>query len=318
MKLISLVFSFKNEELNLKELVLRIEKSLEKLKNWNYEFIFVNDASTDGSETILLELQKNHPITIINMSRTFGEMPCFLAGFKHASGDAIVYMPSDLQDPPELIPNLITEYEKGFDVVHTIRSKRLGESGFKMFLTNVAYKIINYFSEIELPINAGDFKLVSKRALKNILEQKEFRYMRGLSVWVGYKQAFVKYVRQPRFAGTTKYSLFGPGPIKEFINGVTSYSLKPLYIGLLLGFVSFLIAIIILIYTLLLKITGNSVPGLALIYTTISFFSGSILLTLGVLGIYLARIFEETRSRQSYIIKDISVPTNEIQKNKSK
>jgi len=311
MKLISLVFSFKNEESNLKELVTRVHLSLKDLNNWNYELIFVNDQSSDDSEKILLELQKNYPITIINMSRTFGEMPCFLAGFKNISGDVMVYMPSDLQDPPELIPDLISEYEKGFDVVHTVRTKRLGESKIKMILTSMAYKIINYFADINLPVNAGDFKLISKRALKNILNQKEFRpYMRGLSVWVGYKQAYVNYIRQPRFSGEKKYPLFGSGPIKEFINGITSYSLKPLYIGLFLGFLSFLIAIVILTYSLYLKINDSTVPGLALVYITISFFSGSILFSLGILGIYVARIFEETRSRENYVIKEIIKPNS--------
>ncbi len=311
MKLISLVFSFKNEESNLKELVSRVHQSLIKLNNWKYELIFVNDDSDDGSEKILLELQKTYPITIINMSRTFGEMPCFIAGFKNNSGDVMVYMPSDLQDPPELIPNLISEYEKGYDIVHTIRTNRLGESKLKMAITTIAYKIINFFSDINLPINAGDFKLISKRALKNILNQKEFRlYMRGVSVWVGFKQTYVEYVRQPRFAGETKYPLLSAGPIKEFINGITSYSLKPLYVGFFLGLLSFLIAFIIIIYSFLMKINGHNFPEFALVHIAISIFSGLILFTLGVLGTYIARIFEETRSRENYIIKEIIKPNS--------
>lgn len=312
-KLISVVFSFKNEESNLRELVKRLTENLKKLSNWNYEIIFVNDCSTDNSENILLELQKENPITIINMSRTFGEMPCFLAGFKHCSGDAILYMPADLQDPPELIPELIKKFEEGFEVIHTVRTKRLGEPIYKVFLTKLAYKIINYFSDIKIPINAGDFKLVSKRVLDNILNQKEYRpYMRGLFTWVGFKQTFVSYVRQPRFSGETKYPVFSKGPITEFINGITSYSLKPLYIGIFLGFLSFLIAIIILVFALYLKITNQVIPGLAFIYTAISFFSGSILLTLGILGIYVARIFEETKSRDKYIITEIKKPKTKV------
>ena len=140
-------------------------------------------------------------------------------------------------DPPELIPELIKKFEEGFEVIHTVRTKRLGEPIYKVFLTKLAYKIINYFSDIKIPINAGDFKLVSKRVLDNILNQKEYRpYMRGLFTWVGFKQTFVSYVRQPRFSGETKYPVFSKGPITEFINGITSYSLKPLYIGIFLGF----------------------------------------------------------------------------------
>ncbi len=306
MKLISIVFSFKNEEQILPELIKRVTQSLAKVKNWSYEIVFVNDFSTDNSEKILIENQKLFPIKIINMSRTFGIGPSVMAGFKHANGDAIIYMDADLQDPPELIPKLIEEHEKGAEIVHTVRTKRLGESKFKIFITKIAYKIINFLSDITLPIEAGDFKLISKRALKDILKQKEFRpYIRGLSVWVGYKQSFVNYVREPRFSGKTQFPLFGPGPIYQFISGVTAYSLKPLYIGVILGFVSLVVAIMIVVYSLYLKFNNFSVPGSAGVLVTVAFFSGTILLTLGIIGIYVARIFEEVRGRDSYVIKDI-------------
>ena len=307
MKLISLIFSFKNEENNLSELVERLDKSLFKVRDkWQYEMIFVNDASTDKSEEILVNLQKKYPITIINMSRNFGLGPCVLAGFKHSKGDAIIYMDSDLQDPPELITELIKEHENGAHVVHTVRSKRLGETKLKLFITKLAYKIINYLAEINLPIEAGDFKLISRVALNHILKLREFRpYIRGLSVWVGYKQAFVEYVREPRKTGKSQYPLLGPGPVHQFISGVTAYSLKPLYIGIFLGFISLFIALILIFYSLYLKFNDLAVPGSSGILITVSFFSGIILLTLGILGIYIARIFEEVRGRDSYIIKNI-------------
>ena len=306
MKTISFVFSFKNEEKNLEELIKRIHESVNKLKNYKYELIFVNDASTDDSEKILERLQKSFPITLINMSRTFGVGPCVLAGFKHACGDCIVYMDSDLQDPPEILKQLIGEYENGADVVHTIRTDRLGESKFKLLVTKVAYKIINFLSDIKLPVEAGDFKLISRKALTKILEQKEFRpYIRGLSVWVGFKQAHVNYVRDARFSGDTKFPLLSAGPVTQFISGVTAYSLKPLYFGILLGIVSILFSIILIFYALYMKFTNIAVPGTAGIIITISFFAGIILLTLGIIGIYLARIFEEVRGRDSYVIKNI-------------
>ena len=208
MKLISYVFSFKNEEKNLEELIQRVDNSVKKLNKYDYELIFVNDASNDNSEKILLDLQKKYPITIINMSRTFGVGPCVLAGFKQAKGDCIIYMDSDLQDPPELLDKLIKEYENGAEVVHTVRTKRLGESKFKLLITKIAYKIINFLSDINLPTEAGDYKLISKKALTNILEQREFRpYIRGLSVWVGFKQSHVEYVRDARSEGLTKFPL---------------------------------------------------------------------------------------------------------------
>ena len=137
MKLISIIFSFKNEEKILPDLINRVKKSLSKLNGWTYELIFVNDASTDKSEEVLTNLQKDTKIKIINMTRTFGIGPCVMAGFKHAKGDVIIYMDSDLQDPPELIPDLINEYEKGNDIVHTVRSKRLGESKLKLLITKI-------------------------------------------------------------------------------------------------------------------------------------------------------------------------------------
>ena len=306
MKLISFVFSFKNEEKNLEELVKRVDNAVKKLSNYDYELIFVNDDSDDNSEKLLINLEKNFSITLINMSRTFGVGPCVLAGFKHAKGDCVVYMDSDLQDPPEIIVKLIEEYEKGAEIVHTVRSKRLGESKFKLFFTKIAYKIINFLSDINLPTEAGDFKLISKKALTKILEQKEFRpYIRGLSVWVGFKQAYVEYVRDARNEGNTKFPLFSAGPVTQFISGVTAYSLKPLYFGIILGMFSIIFSMILIFYALYMKFTNIAVPGTAGIIITVSFFSGIILLTLGITGIYIARIFEEVRGRDSYIIKDI-------------
>ena len=313
MKLISIVFSFKNEEKNLIELVDRTAKIFSQIDGYNYELIFVNDASTDNSDEILTKLQNNYPITIINMSRTFGGAPCFMAGFKQAKGDAIIYMDSDLQDPPEVIKELVSEYDKGFDIVHTVRTKRLGESRIKLLVTYLAYKLINFFSDIALPVNAGDFKLISRRALDKILELKEFRpYIRGLSVWVGFKQSKINYIRQPRAAGESKFPLFNTspsptatGPLSEFITGLTAYSIKPLYIGAILGFFSIFVSVLLIIHTLYAKFNNLTAFGSAGILISISFFSGIILFTQGIIGIYIARIFEQVRGRSRYIIKNI-------------
>ena len=306
MKLISFVFSFRNEEKNLKNLIDRVHNAVKKTKNWDYELIFVNDDSTDNSEKILLDLQKDLPIKIINMSRRFGTNPCVIAGFENCSGDCIIYMDSDLQDPPELITEIIKKYEDGFDIVHTRRTKRLGESKFKLFFTNLAYTIIDKLSDIDLKKDVGDFKLISRRALDKILEQKEYNpYIRGLSVWVGFKQTYIDYVRDARLGGESKFSLFSEGPVTQFIRGVTSYSLKPLYIGVLLGFFAFLFSIFLIVYALYTKLAGLAVPGTTGILIVVSFFSGALLSTIGIMGIYLARIFEQTKGRTRYIIKNI-------------
>tara|TARA_B110000971_G_C19997358_1_gene495019 strand:+ start:952 stop:1884 length:933 start_codon:yes stop_codon:yes gene_type:complete len=306
MKLLSIIFSFRNEEGNIKELIKRVSNTLKNLENWEYEIIFVNDDSTDNSEKILLELQKSNPIKIINMSRNFGVDPCVIAGFKNAKGDAIVYLHADLQDPPEIIPKLIEKYEEGNDVVHTVRTKRHGESKFRMFLTKIAYHIIHNVSDLNLPVEAGDYKLISRRALDKILKQNEFRpYVRGLSIWVGYKQEFVKYEREARGSGETKMPLLSSGPVTDFINGVTSYSLKPLYLGIIFGFLTMIFSIFLILYALILKFNGLAIPGSTSIIIAISFFSGILLFTLGIIGIYLARIFEQTKGRDQYIIRDI-------------
>ena len=306
MKLLSIVFSFRNEEGNIEPLVKRIASTMEKIENWKYELIFVNDDSTDKSEKILLDLQKNYPIKLINMSRNFGIDPCVLAGFRNSSGDAIIYLHTDQQDPPEIIPDLIKKHEEGNEIVHTVRTKRKGEGKFRMFLTKIAYKIIDTVSDINLPIQAGDYKLISKKALNEILKQKEFRpYVRGLSVWVGFKQDFVYYEREARGEGESKMPLLSAGPITDFINGVTSYSLKPLYVGIIFGLISMIISFLLIIYALYLKFNNLAIPGSTSIVISISFFSGIILFTLGILGIYLARIFEQTKGREQYVIKEI-------------
>ena len=306
MKLLSIVFSFRNEEGNIEPLVKRISTTMEKIENWKYELIFVNDDSTDKSEKILLDLQKNYPIKLINMSRNFGIDPCVLAGFRNSSGDAIIYLHADQQDPPEIIPDLIKKHEEGNEIVHTVRTKRKGEGKFRMFLTKIAYKIIDTVSDINLPVQAGDYKLISKKALNEILKQKEFRpYVRGLSVWVGFKQDFIFYEREARGEGESKMPLLSAGPITDFINGVTSYSLKPLYVGIIFGLISMIISFLLIIYALYLKFNNLAIPGSTSIVISISFFSGIILFTLGILGIYLARIFEQTKGREQYVIKEI-------------
>lgn len=227
--LLSFVFSFRNEEENIPELVRRVGEMASRIDDLKYEMIFVNDDSTDKSVELLRSLQEAYPITIINMSRRFGVTPCVLAGFAQASGDAVVYMDADLQDPPEIVPEMVERFRAGADVVHTTRTHRDGEGPLKMWVTKEAYRIINQFSDIHLPENTGDFKLLSAKVVREILNLKEYDpYMRGLSVWVGYRQEFVKYRREPRWRGETKFPLFSKGPVREFIRGLTAYSAAPL------------------------------------------------------------------------------------------
>ena len=310
MKLLSIVFSFRNEQSNLEELVKRTTLALKKLDNWNFELIFVNDDSTDSSEKILIELQKNHPIKIVNMSRRFGVGPCVLAGLNIAKGDAVVYMDSDLQDPPEIIPQLVEKFEKGADVVHTRRTKRLEENALKLFLTKLAYRLINMTSNIPLPLDSGDFKLLSRRAVTHVNDLNEHNpYIRGLTVWVGFKQDFVNYERQGRFSGDSKFTFlsikYWYGATAEFVRGITGYSTGPLFLGIFAGLFAILFSLVLIIYALYSKFIGTAIPGSSGIIIALAFFSGMILTTIGITGLYIARIYEQTQGRPRYIIKNI-------------
>ena len=313
MKLLSIVFSFRNEETNIVELVKRTSSTIKELSNWTYELIFVNDDSNDNSEKILIDLQKTYPIKIVNMSRRFGVGPCVLAGLNLAKGDAVVYMDSDLQDPPELIPKLIAKFENGADVVHTRRTKRLKESFFKLLLTKIAYRLINISSKIPLPVDVGDYKLISRRAVSYINGLNEHNpYIRGLAVWIGFKQEFVEYERQGRFSGESKFAsvLSLGGAPAEFVRGITGYSTGPLFLGIFVGLFSILFSFILIIYALYAKYYGTAIPGSSGIIIIVSFFSGMILTIMGITGLYIARIYEQTQGRPRYIIKSILEKNN--------
>lgn len=309
--LLSVVFSFRNEERNIPELMTRLDTVLRKNDLVNYEAIFVNDASTDNSLFILQELQGRYPITIVNTSRKFGVTPCVLAGFAVAKGDAIVYMDSDLQDPPEIIPEMLERYWGGADVVHTTRTHREGEGWLKMLATKLAYKLINKFSDINLVENTGDYKLLSRRVVSKILDLPEYDpYMRGLSVWVGFNQEYIKYKRDSRWGGETKFPLFSKGPAKEFIRGITSYSAAPLYISLILGLLVTAATLVSIMYAVVIKIAGVSAPGVPSLLILISAIGGAIMLSNGIIGIYIAKIYYEVKGRPRTIIESVITPND--------
>ena len=307
--MLSVVFSFRNEEENIPELVSRVSDVILGIEGMNYEIIFVNDSSTDRSLEILSDLQNKYPITIINMSRRFGVMPCVLAGLKHSRGDIVVYMDSDLQDPPELIPELVKKHKNGAEVVHTTRTHREGENAFKMWLTSKAYRVINYFSSIDLPVNTGEFKLLSRRAVDQILQLDEYDpYMRGLSVWIGFKQDYVFYIREKRHSGVTHFPIFGRGPVVEFIRGLTAYSATPLYLSLFIGLIASFVSVMIILFAIVTKLIGISAPGASSTLITVAFFGGLILMSNGILGIYISKIYYESKGRPRYIIESITKP----------
>lgn len=300
---ISVVFSFRNEAQNIPELLNRTRSAILQTSH-DYELIFVNDSSTDQSLEILLEAHKADPrVKIINMSRRWGVYECILAGLNASTGDAVIYLDSDLQDPPELIPRLVTEWENGAEVVHTVRSRRLGEHPFKLWLTALAYRAIRYFSTIDIPVDCGDFKLVSRRALDHILKCPEKDpYWRGMTVWVGFAQAFVIYERAARFSGKTQVPLLRARlPWKVFTMGVTSFSFTPLYAISLLGGLGLGISMLTLLVALAMALGNGGGGGLALA-AGILFLWSSLMTALGIVALYVARIFKESRNRPPYII----------------
>jgi glycosyltransferase involved in cell wall biosynthesis len=304
--LVSVIVSFRNEEANISELVRRVSDAVNRIEAAKLEMIFVNDCSTDDSVRLLTELQNIYPITIINMSRRFGVIPCIMAGLKHAKGDCAINIEADLQDPPEIIPDMVQKWLAGAAVVHTTRTHRDGESAAKMWITKWAYKTINYFSEISLPENTGNYKLLSRRAIDKMLSMPEKDpYFRGMSVWLGFRQDFVLFRREPRFAGESQRGLLSGAPAREFFRGLTAFSAKPLYISFFLGLVTCLIAVAVVVYAIVAKIMGVSALGSSGILIAMAFFSGIVMMTNGVIGLYVAKIYYEVKGRPQYIIDNV-------------
>jgi dolichol-phosphate mannosyltransferase len=287
---VSVVLSFRNEAENIPVLIARLT-AMFATQPVDYELIFVNDASTDRSlEVLVAERQRNPRVRVLNLSRRFGVAEGVLAGMSAASGDAVVYMDADLQDPPEVIPELLARWRAGADVVHTVRTRRHGESPTKMFATRIAYRIIQSGSSIELPVDAGDFKLLSRKAVDRLLELRETDpYLRGLVVWLGYTQVFVPYERDARHSGRTHFPFFSRNPWKTFALGLTSFSFMPIYACLALAALGALAAVVLLL---------AASPMAALLV----FLWATLMAAVAVVGIYVIRIYKDVRGRPPFIV----------------
>lgn len=302
---LSIVAPMYNEEHNVDYFFNRI---LPLLNSWNlsYEIICINDGSTDGTSQKVREFQKNHPgIKLIEFSRNFGKENAMTAGLQYSRGKAVVPIDSDLQDPPELIESLLAKWREGYDVVYAVRKKRHGETFLKRLTASLFYKIINWFSETPIPQNTGDFRLMDQRVVKVINQIPErTRFMKGLFAWVGFKQIGITYDRDPRHKGKTKWNFW---KLWNFaLDGITLFSTSGLklwsYVGLFFSMSSFCYAVFLIIRTL---IHGKDVPGYASIMVVILFLGGLQLISLGVLGEYLGRVYAEVKRRPLYIISDL-------------
>jgi polyisoprenyl-phosphate glycosyltransferase len=294
---VSVVLSFRNERENIPTLIRRLD-AMFSTQSVEYEVVFVNDASTDGSlEVLLAERERNSRVKIINMSRRFGVAECMRAGMAAAAGDAVVYMDADLQDPPEVIPQLLERWRAGADIVHTVRTRRHGESALKMRLTRLAYRVIQAGSSIELPIDAGDFKLLSRAAVHQLLAMRESDpYIRGLVVWLGFNQALVPYERDARHAGRTHFPFFSRNPWKTFAMGLTSFSFVPIYLCVGLAVAGFAAASVLAVWAVAASSTVLAFIAL------LSFFWATTVGAIAAAGIYIVRIYKDVRGRPQYII----------------
>ncbi|HEV3340360.1 MAG TPA: glycosyltransferase family 2 protein [Pirellulales bacterium] len=311
---ISVVFSFFNEEAVLPELLRRTRAVFDGLiqdgQVGGYELIFVNDASTDRSEEILRRgAAERSDIRLINMSRNFGVSPCVLAGMLYAQGDAVIYMDADLQDPPEVIPELVRVWQSqpDVDVVHTVRRSRAGETRVKLAVTRLGYRLLRMVSTIDLPLEAGDFKLLSRRAVNLVTQFREKRpFLRGLVCWIGLGQAKVHYHREARWSGKTKFHVLGPKVIRNFIDSaIISFSDVPLKISTALGLLFSLGAFAYLALVVARWWQGDHVPEWSPVLAVLLFLGGVQLISVGILGTYIASIFLESKGRPNFIIRDV-------------
>ncbi len=304
-KLLSIVAPAYNEAENIDEFYSRILESTKDL-NLDIEIIYVNDGSLDKTiDVIYKQKENNDHITAIDLSRNFGKEIALTAGLDYSSGDAVVVIDTDLQDPPELIPKLVENWNDGYDVVNAKRIKREGESSLKKITSYIYYRVLFRLSDISIPKDIGDFRLLDRKALDALLKLREkHRYMKGLFVWVGFKQKEIEYEREARFKGKTKLNLLSLFNLA--FDGLTSFSIMPLRLASIIGFLSavtgFLYGATIVIKTIFFH---EPVAGFTSLVVLITFFGGIQLLSIGIIGEYIGRIFNETKNRPLYIVKNI-------------
>jgi dolichol-phosphate mannosyltransferase len=304
-KQIAVVVPFLNEEENLPELYRRVSAVFEKEPE-EVRFVFVDDGSTDGSFQWLEKTRQNDPrVRILRLSRNFGHQIAITAGMDHADVDAVVIIDADLQDPPEVIAGLLAKWREGFEVVYAVRKSREGETWLKKFLAASFYRIFYRLAKINVPMDAGDFRLVDRKVINALKEVRELhRFMRGLTCWVGFKQGAVHYDRAARKAGVTKYPVWKS--LKLAFDAITSFSAAPLrwmtVLGALIAFIGFIQGARVVIGRILHP--ENFASGWATVVALILFLTGVQLLCLGLVGQYVSRIFEESKKRPLYFLRD--------------
>jgi dolichol-phosphate mannosyltransferase len=301
---ISVVVPVFNEAEGIQLFNERLTGVLKNIEQVSYEVVYVDDGSSDDSlEKLHRFALQNNRVKIIKLSRNFGHQIALTAGLDYAQGDAVVFIDSDLQDPPELIPQMVEKWQEGFDVVYARRLKREGESVMKLLTAKWFYRLLGRISEVETPPDVGDYRLISKRVADQLrsLREKD-RYIRGLVSWIGFPQTSVLYDRNERISGETKYPLHKM--IKFALDGVTSFSNAPLKLATWLGYCSALLAFLYLFSVIVQKLLGYTVHGWATIMVAVLFIGGVQLICVGIMGEYLGRVYHEVKKRPIYIVED--------------
>lgn len=305
MKKISIIIPAYNEEESLPYLYDRLKKLMDDMKNYEFEVLFVNDGSKDKTIKIIKEFrQKDERISYVDFSRNFGKEIAMIAGLDYATGDCVIFMDADLQDPPELIPELVKYWEEGYDDVYARRSSRKGETWLKKFTSKMYYKVLQSLTRVPIQKDTGDFRLLDRRCVNALRKLRESqRCSKSMFSWIGYNKKEVLYERDPRIAGKTKWNY--RKLIDLAIDGITSFTTSPLRISTYLSIPTFLMLFVYFIYVIIKCITQNvAIQAFQAVILLILFFSGIQILLFGIIGEYLGRIFNETKNRPLYFVNE--------------
>ena len=299
---ISVIVPIFNEEAVIPELQRRMAAVLDGAGE-PWELVCVNDGSRDASLSMLLELrERDARVKVIDFSRNFGQQLAITAGMDFAQGDAVVVIDADLQDPPELIEEMLAKWREGYQVVYAVRAGRRGESRFKLWTASAFYRLLHRITDVEIPVNAGEFRLMDRQVVMEMRRLREkHRFMRGLSSWVGFRQIGIEYQRSERFAGDTKYPL--SKMLRLTLDAITSFSYIPLRLSTYFGFFLAVLSLLGIVVTVITRLSGNNAFfGQASTLVAVLFLGGIQLIFLGIFGEYLARIYDDVKSRPLYIV----------------